>query len=150
MTMATVGKTILACQEVGLPNVGVTIDFGHCLFGNENPAESVMLLFKYNKLFAIHINDNYGYWDDDLFFGSLHTIQALEFVYSLAKVKYRGWIGLDLFPYREDAVEACNISIQNFREMAELLDKLPEEDLPKAQSKHDAIEAFKCLRKLMR
>lgn len=149
LTMADVGKTVVVCQEIGLPNLGATIDFGHCLFGQENPAESVMFLDRYKRLFGVHINDNYAYWDDDLFFGSLHTWQALEFVYSLAKVDYRGWIGLDIFPYREDVVQACDVSIQNFKEMAKLLDKLSEKDLMKAQSKHDAIEAFRCVRKII-
>lgn len=149
MTMADAGKTVAICQEIGLPNLGATIDFGHCLFGQENPAESVIFLNRYNRLFAVHINDNYAYWDDDLFFGSLHMLQALEFVYSLAKVKYEGWIGLDIFPYREDVVQACDMSIQNFKAMAKLLDKLPERDLAKAQSKHDAVEAFRCLRKII-
>jgi len=149
ITMAGAGKAVAVCQEVGLPNIGATLDFGHCLFGQENPAESVIFLNRYKKLFAVHINDNYGYWDDDLFFGSLHIIQALEFVYSLVKVNYEGWIGLDIFPYREDVVHACNISIRNFKKMAKLLDELSEEDLMKAQAKHDAIEAFRCIRKII-
>jgi len=148
MTTATVGKTVAICQEIGLPNVGATIDFGHCLMGQESPGESVMFLDRYKRLFAVHINDNYGYWDDDLFFGSLNTMKALEFIYCLEKVNYRGWIGLDIFPYREDVVQACDISIQNFRDMAELLDKLPEEDLIKAQSMQDAIEAHRAVRKI--
>jgi len=66
---------------MGLPNLGATIDFGHCLLGRENPAEPVVFLDGYKRLFAVHINDNYGCWDDDLFFGSLHTLKALEFIY---------------------------------------------------------------------
>ena len=149
MTMADAGKTVAVCQEIGLPNIGATLDFGHCLFGQENPAESVMFLDRYKRLFAVHINDNYAYWDDDLFFGSLHTIQALEFIHSLAKVNYEDWIGLDIFPYREDVVQACNVSIRNFKKMAKLLDELSEEDLMKAQTKHDAIEAFRCIHKII-
>jgi len=149
MTTATVGKTVAICQEIGLPNIGATIDFGHCLMGQESPAESVMFLDRYKRLFGVHINDNYGYWDDDLFFGSLNTIKALEFIYCLGKVNYKGWIGLDIFPYREDVVEACNISIQNFKDMAEVLDRLPEKNLIKAQSRQDAIEAYRAVRKIL-
>jgi xylose isomerase len=150
LTMADAGKTVVVCQEIGLPNLGATIDFGHCLLGQENPAESVVFLDRYKMLFAVHINDNYGFWDDDLFFGSLHTLQALEFIHSLAKVNYAGWIGLDIFPYREDVVQVCEISIKNFKKMARLLEGLSEEDLMRAQSGHDAVEAFKHVGKIFK
>ena len=149
ITLSSAAKVVILAQEIGMPNVGATLDFGHCLFGQENPAESVEFLNRYGRLFTVHINDNYSYWDDDLFFGSLHTIQAFEFVYSLSKVNYQGWIGLDLFPYRESAVSVCEMSIKNFKHMARLLDEIPMDELQLALSKHDAVSAFNAIKKAL-
>jgi len=32
--------------------------------------------------------------------------------YWLKKLNYNGWYSLDLYPYRDDATEACNASIE--------------------------------------
>lgn len=58
----------------------------------ENPAETVALLKRYgDKLFHVHMNDNYRYWDDDMIVGSVHTIETLEFFYWLQRTGYDGW-----------------------------------------------------------
>jgi len=65
-------------------------------------------------------------------------------------VNYAGWIGLDIFPYREDAVQACETSIKNFKKIAKLLEELSEEDLMRVQSGHDAVQALKCIGKIFK
>ncbi len=40
----TAAKALLLLNEVGIDEMGVTLDFGHSMYGNENPAEAVSLL----------------------------------------------------------------------------------------------------------
>jgi len=68
----------------------------------------------------------------------------------LVKVNYAGWVGLDIFPYREDVVQVCEMSIKNFKKMAKLLEGPSEEDPAKAQSRHDAVEAFKHVGRILK
>ncbi len=75
--LGTAAGTLLIAQEIGLPNVGVTIDVGHALVAYEDVGESIaMLSHAGSKLFHMHFNDNYRLWDDDMIVGSVHTIET--------------------------------------------------------------------------
>ena len=87
---ADTGKVLLMAQATGCDNVKVIVDYGHALFGGENPAESAALVNRYGKLQTIHLNDNFGRADDDLFFGSVSFWQALEFFYTLDCIGFDG------------------------------------------------------------
>jgi sugar phosphate isomerase/epimerase len=67
-------KAILIANEVGLKNVGVTIDIGHAFNAYENPAESLTLAKGWNRLFHIYVNDNFREWDDDMIVGSQYFL----------------------------------------------------------------------------
>ncbi|MHB9024447.1 MAG: sugar phosphate isomerase/epimerase family protein [Armatimonadota bacterium] len=90
-----------------LDDVGVLLDIGHALQGSENVAAAVALLHRYGKLDYLHLNDNYRSWDDDMMVGSVHLVEYLELVYWLKRLNYTGWLTLDIFPYREDGVQAA-------------------------------------------
>jgi sugar phosphate isomerase/epimerase len=98
-------KVLLLLQ--GLDHVGVLLDVGHSKQGGENVAEAAALLHTYGKLDYLHLNDNHGSWDDDMMVGAIHLVEYLELVYWLRRVNYRGWLTLDIFPYREDGVSAA-------------------------------------------
>ncbi len=91
-----------------LEKVGVLLDVGHSLQGGENAAEAAALLASHGKLDYLHLNDNYRSWDDDMMVGAVHLVEYLELVYWLKKVNYKGWLTLDIFPYREDGVRAAS------------------------------------------
>jgi xylose isomerase len=40
-TLDSAAKALLLCEAVGNPNVGVTIDIGHSIYGGETPAEAL-------------------------------------------------------------------------------------------------------------
>ncbi|MHB9109571.1 MAG: sugar phosphate isomerase/epimerase family protein [Armatimonadota bacterium] len=98
-------KVLLLLQ--GLDDIGVLLDVGHSLQGAENVAEAAALLATYGKLDYLHLNDNYGDWDNDLMVGAVHLVHYLELVYWLKRVNYSGWLTLDIFPYREDGIQAA-------------------------------------------
>jgi len=124
MTIGAVGKSLYFARECG-NNVGVVIDFGHSLMAKEKQAESVVLLSMHNKLFNVYMNDAYGDWDDDMIAVSVHLQESLEFMYYIEVMKYDGWIGLDIFPFRMVGRTAVDLCIKNLRSIEKILDRLP-------------------------
>ncbi|HDJ67006.1 MAG TPA: xylose isomerase [Nitrososphaeria archaeon] len=143
--VGTVGKALLIAEEVGLKNVGLTIDFGHALYSFENPAESVVLAHRLGRLFHLHFNDNYRDWDHDLITGSVNFWDLLEVFYWLKKINYRGWISMDIYPYREDVVKACERSIGNLKLAEKLVEKIGIENLDECIRVGDATKTAETL-----
>ena len=100
-----VGTVLFLLKD--LEDVGVLLDVGHAMQGAENVACAAALLAQHGKLNYLHLNDNHGDWDEDLMVGSVHLVALLELVYWLKRVDYKGWLTLDIFPYREDGVKAA-------------------------------------------
>ncbi len=124
----TVGTTVALCEKIGSPNLGVVVDLGHSLASGENPAEAVEFASFYNRLFDIHLNDNYRGWDDDLLLGSINFFETLEFFYALRKVGYDEWYDIDIWPSRVDGTKALEESVARIRWFIDLADKLLKSD----------------------
>ncbi len=149
--IGTVGTALLMANATGKENVGVALDYGHALYGYENPAETVAILKMYgDKLFHVHMNDNYRYWDDDLITGSVRTLEYLEFFYWLRKTSYGGWITIDQFPYREDGRDACNESAEWMDFFESLLDNFDSRKIDEVIRKKDAVSASKLMREMLK
>jgi len=132
-------KTLLLCEDIGLTNVGVTVDLGHALYAGENPAEAVALCAKHDRLFQIHINDNYGDWDWDMLVGQVNFWRTLEFFYWLKLVEFDDFYIMDFFPYREDGRAALAQCIRNTRRFADLAARLDERVLDQMQETGDPV-----------
>ena len=83
-------KTLCLLHDIGLNNMGVTVDFGHSVYGGEQPAEAVALVAGSPWRLYIHINDNDGRWDWDYFCGTKHFLEYVEFLYYLKKYRLQG------------------------------------------------------------
>lgn len=144
-------KTLLLINSLGVENVGIALDYGHSFFAGENPAEAVALIKMFGgKLYAVHMNDNYGSWDDDLIAGSVNTIPYLEFIYWLRRTGYKGYITFDQFPYREESKEAVNESAEWFDYFESLIDNADFKEIEQVLSKKDGVSASKLARKLLK
>jgi xylose isomerase len=147
---STVSNTLLMVKEIGEDNCGVTIDYGHALVAYENVAESVAILKKYgNKLFHLHMNDNYTLWDDDMIVGSIHTIPYIEFLYWLKITDYQGWISTDQYPYREDGRNAVDESVKWMVALNNIMNRMDDAEVKRTIQLGDAVESTKMLRKYM-
>ena len=148
--VGTVGKTLLLLGKVNKPNVGAMIDLGHALMAYEVTAESASLLHYFgNKLFYMHFNDNWRLWDDDMTVGSVHTIELLELLYWLDRVGYEGWYALDIFPYREDGLQAANESIRWIRGLHRLMGEIGRERIAEVIAHSDAMGASALIREAL-
>ncbi len=148
-TIFGAGIALFLAQVVGLPNIGVTIDLGHSFNCKESPGNVVALLDRYGKLFALHLNDNFRDWDDDMAVGVVHFWETLEFLYYLYHSYYEGWLGLDIFPYREDPTLACQVSIENITMMLEVVKKIDLSTLREMQKEADGLSAMRYIKSLL-
>jgi len=149
MSISNVGITLMVINEVGMDNVGGTIDFGHSLMSQESPAEAVCLLQRQGKLFNVHFNDAWGYWDDDMIAGTVNFWTTLEFLYYCKRLEYDGWFGLDMFPYREDGKQAAQMAVDNIQAMWAMLDKIDPAQLEAAQETMDAVQTQRVVRRVI-
>lgn len=145
---STVDRTLLLVNEVNRANVGVTLDTGHALVAYENPGESVALLQRAQKLFHVHLNDNYRLWDDDLIFGAVHPVEMLEFLYWLGRTGYDSWCSFDQYPYREDSVRAIAESVRWFYALEAAVDA-GRDELGRVLETGDATAASGLVRELL-
>ena len=95
-------KTLCLLNDIQCKDMGVTLDFGHSMYGNENPAEAVSLLANSPYRYYIHVNDNDGRWDWDYFCGTKHFLEYVEFLYYLKKYGYNDYLTSDTSPTRWD------------------------------------------------
>jgi xylose isomerase len=95
-------KTLCLLNDIRCPDLGVTLDFGHSVYGNENPAEALVMLAESPYRYYIHVNDNDGKWDWDYFCGTKHLLEYVEFLYYLKKYGYADYLTSDTSPTRWD------------------------------------------------
>lgn len=145
--LARAADTLLLAQEVGLPNVGVTIDTGHSLVAGEDMAEAAALLdHSGKKLFHMHFNDNYRFWDDDMIVGSVHLVEFIELVFWLKELGYDGWYSMDQYPYREDAQGALRNSVEFLQGIEAMLTEKSREEIRALLAEGDAVKSTAWLR----
>jgi sugar phosphate isomerase/epimerase len=145
--LARAADTLLVVDDIGLDNVGVTIDTGHSLLAGENIAESAVILQTHgNRLFHLHFNDNYRSWDDDMIVGSVHLVEYVELLFWLKETGYSGWYSMDQYPYREDAQGALRESVDFLRRLDSLLDSNAMLDLRNVVEEGDPVKSTHWIR----
>ena len=136
--------SLMLIEEVGLPNIGLTLDYAHALTAAENPSQSATMAFmKGEKLFGVHLNDavqsKLGA-EDGLSFGSVNPRGAYEFIRVLQKFKYDGVIYFDTFPMNEDPVRECERNIEVVKKYWEMAKKESgNSKLIEARREHDFL-----------
>jgi xylose isomerase len=147
--LARMGDSLLLSLETKCANVGVTIDTGHAFNAGEVVAESIVLAKRAgDKLFHMHFNDNYTTWDDDMIVGSVHTSCYIETLYWLDRCSYNGWLSMDQYPYREDAVGAISESILWLVRFDEILNE-NRSKIDELIRLNDAVETSRFLRSVL-
>ncbi len=141
MFFSSAAFTLMAIEEMGRDNVGILLDFGHSMYGGENPAEAARLIMSRDRLFAIDVNDNYRGWDDDMVVGSVHLLETFEFFHALYEANWSGVWQLDQFPFREDPIQAAKDGVATMKAFHRALERLDHDALRSAQDAQDALLA---------
>jgi len=125
--------------------LGVTLDFGHSIYGGQNPAEELALLAESGQPYYIHINDNDGRWDWDYFCGSKHLLEYAEFLYYLKKYGYNDYLTSDTSPTRWDILETFAINARITNKLWDLLDVADKKGLKDLIGNPDYLKTWKLI-----
>lgn len=150
--MPDAATTLLAIRDVGLPNLGVTLDFAHVLYADEQPAFAAALVARHSKLLGVHLNDGYAKRDDGLMVGAVHTLQTIELLRQIRRDGYAGAIYFDTFPDMTglDPVHECEVNIATVKRMLRVVDRLDRDNrLSAAIDGQDAVSAQAIIQELM-
>jgi sugar phosphate isomerase/epimerase len=142
-------KVLLLLRDINRKNVGLTLDIGHSMYGQENLAEAVTLAQRDNRLFHLHMNDNYGTMDGDLPFGSVHLLGYLEFFYWLRRTGYEGYHSVDIFAYRTDPAETVLEGQMWMQALYDLVERAGIDKLEDLVKQSDGVAAMRFFRELM-
>jgi xylose isomerase len=148
--ISTVPKAMLLINDIDRDNVGVCLDIGHSLYSHENLGEVVALMQAHgNKLFHCHMNDNYNASDLDMIFGSVHTLEFIEFFYWLRRTGYSGAMSIDLFAYRTDPALSVVEGVKWMQAFDRFIDKVGLDKLTELINTGDPVESTRFFREQM-
>lgn len=118
--------TLLAIGEADRPNLGVTLDFAHMLYANEQPAYAAMMVARHSRVLGLHLNDGYAKRDDGLMVGAVHTLQTIELLRRIRHDGYEGVVYFDTFPDFTglDPVAECEANIMIVEAMLDAIDRI--------------------------
>ena len=139
----TAAKALCLLNDLQVKEMGLTLDFGHSTYGNENPAEALVLLAESPYRFYIHINDNDGRWDWDYFCGTKHFLEYVEFLYYLKKYRYKDYLTSDTSPTRWDIRGTFEANSRISNKIWKMLDEVNGGKLSKLMAKGDYLETWK-------
>ncbi len=137
--LGSAGVTLHLCDQIGLPNVGVTVDMGHALYVAETPAQVVALLADAERLFLVHVNDNYRDADWDMIPGTVNFWDLLETMLYLDEVGYESWLTSDVFPARLDPLGVANMTIKAVQVALALLQRIGAAELRRLIREGDTL-----------
>jgi len=139
----TAAKTLCLLNDIGNPDIGVTLDFGHSMYGNENPAEALVMLAESRYPYYIHINDNDGRWDWDYFCGTKHFLEYVEFLFYLKRYGYTGYLTSDTSPTRWDIRGTFEANSRITNRIWKLLEEVDTNHLAGLMAGSDYLETWK-------
>lgn len=142
-----VQTALLLRYATGRGNLGVTLDTGHVIAGAQGLGASISLALNEGALYNVHANDNYGAWDDDMIVGSVRLNEMLEAFYLLEKYRYEGFVSVDIFPYREDSIDATAESIECMMDYVRIVNKLGIGEIDRLIAGGDVPATLKAIRK---
>jgi xylose isomerase len=139
----TATKTLCLLNDIGIPEMGVTLDYGHSKYGQENAAEAVALLAHSKFPYYIHINDNNGKWDWDYMAASHNFLEYLEFLYYLQEYGYSDFLTTDASPTRWDIVGFFDATTRMTKKMWALLQSVDRDEFRRLIRGGDFLQTWK-------
>ncbi len=91
-------KALLLLKEIGNKNTGITLDLGHSIQSQENPAQMLVTTIESGFDVYIHTNDNDTKADWDLIGGSRHFLNYVELLFWAKEYGYNKYFTTDASP----------------------------------------------------
>jgi xylose isomerase len=143
----TAAKTLCLLNDIQNKDMGVTLDFGHSMYGQENPAEVVSLLAHSPYGMYIHINDNDGKWDWDYPVCTRNYLAYAEFLYYLIKAGYNDYFTSDTSPTRWDIKEVFEMNTRLTNKLWNLLSSVDQNEFDKLIAGNDYMRTWRFIEK---
>ncbi|MDR3434827.1 MAG: TIM barrel protein [Rouxiella aceris] len=143
---------LLAVEEAGCPNLGITLDFAHVLYANEIPAYAAAMVARRSRLLGLDCNDGWGKRDDGLMVASVNPKATLEFLWQMQRDGYAGAYYFDTFPDASglDPVREAETNIATVKRLIKLCEKLDDSQaLLGAISRQDAVASQQIINDIM-
>lgn len=143
---------LLALDEVGCDNLGITLDFAHVLYANEIPAYAAAMVARRSRLLGLDCNDGWGKRDDGLMVASVNPRATLEFLWQMQRDGYQGAYYFDTFPDASglDPVREAETNIATVKRLLKLCEKLNDNtELMAAISRQDAVASQQIINDIM-
>lgn len=150
--LADCATTLLAIRAAGSANLGVTIDFAHSLYADEEPAFAAMLAARESRLLGVHLNDGNGKRDDGLMVAAVHTLKTLELLREIRRIGYAAPLYFDTFPDLTglDPVRECEVNIVTVTQLMHIAEQLERDNgLAAALDAQDAVEALALVNRML-
>jgi xylose isomerase len=112
------------------------------MYGDENPAEALVLLAESPYRYYIHVNDNDGKWDWDYFCGTKHFLEYVEFLFYLKKYGYNDYLTSDTSPTRWDIKGTFEANSRLTNKIWELLDHIDGNELTRLMAGDDYLKTW--------
>ncbi|WP_410014478.1 sugar phosphate isomerase/epimerase family protein [Sodalis sp. C49] len=121
-----VATCLLAVEEAGNSNLGITLDFAHVLYADEIPAFAASMVTRRSRILGLHLNDGYGKRDDGLMVASVNPRATLELLWQLQRDGFSGAYYFDTFPDASglDPVRECEVNISTVQRLLAMSGKL--------------------------
>jgi len=140
-------KTLCLLNDIQNRDMGVTLDFGHSIYGNEHPAEALVLLAESPYKLYIHVNDNDGKWDWDYFCGTKHFLEYVEFLYFLKKYGYNDYLTSDTSPTRWDIRGTFEANSRMTNNIWQRLDEIDTDEMNRLMQQSDYLPMWRFIEK---
>jgi len=136
-------RTLFLLNEIKSNSMGITVDYGHAIYGDEHPAEVIALLESTPYPYYIHINDNDRTWDWDYFSGTHTLLDYIEFLYYLKKFNYNDYLTSDTQPTRWDVVRTFEVNARITEKIWKLLDRVGMDEIESKLNEDDYLVTWK-------
>jgi len=143
----TTAKALLLLKEVGNPHTGITLDMGHSLQSQENPAQSLVTIYESGYEAYIHTNDNDTKADWDLVGASRHLLHYVELMFWAQECGYDKYFTTDASPRIFEVVEFFERHAEITRGVYELAAKLDHRKYRQLMAEENYNELMKLVNK---
>lgn len=145
----TAATTLLLIDEVGEENVGVLLDVGHALLADEMLAETAAMVARRDKLWLVHLNDNYFHADCDLIPGAVHIMALLELFLWLRRVGYEGYLSYDTVAMTHDPQRITAECVRYTKALMTVADRIRMEEIDRVFVEGDAPGGLALIREAL-
>jgi len=143
----TTAKALLLLKEVGSPQTGITLDMGHSLQSQENPAQSLVTILDSGFGAYIHTNDNDTRADWDLVGASRHFLHYVELMFWAREYDYDKYYTTDASPRIFGMVDFFNRHSEISKGVWDLAGKLDRQKYRELMAEENYIELMRLVNK---